>query len=162
MKLTIQAGFHARQNCPIAVRLPDGASYGAYTLTTPAGDRIPAFAAAGTLRFVLPSLGEGEGIHNIADCFLCHFGFQGFILTVKLFDFCLHMCDLFCCFCRRSFQHSCDFSQLLLGFFIITEYPVSSQCFDSTYPCRNTCFGYNLESCDHTRIRYMGTATKFF
>ena len=67
MKLTIQAGFHARQNCPIAVRLPDGASYGAYTLTTPAGDRIPAFAASGTLRFVLPSLGEGEELTLTAE-----------------------------------------------------------------------------------------------
>ena len=60
MKLLIEAGYHDRKLCPAAVPLPEGAENGAYALITKAGDRIPAFAAGGTLRFVLPGLQAGE------------------------------------------------------------------------------------------------------
>ncbi|MEA4824234.1 MAG: PmoA family protein [Clostridiaceae bacterium] len=62
MQLTVKAGFHARQNCPVSVCLPQGMPDGSYALITPASDRIPAYAADGILTFVLPSLGAGESL----------------------------------------------------------------------------------------------------
>ena len=67
MQLLIKAGFHDRKACPVAVQLPEGAENGAYALVNKAGDKLPAYAQNGVLRFVLPILNAGEELTLTAE-----------------------------------------------------------------------------------------------
>jgi len=59
MRLTVEAGFHDRYNCPVSAKLPAGMSDGAYELSTPRAT-FPAYAQGGVLCFVLPALSAGQ------------------------------------------------------------------------------------------------------
>ena len=100
-------------------------------------------------------------IHDIAQCGLCHLGFQGFVLSIQSLQFCLHMLDLLGQGCRSCLCGCGCLIEVLFHSLIVCHHVGTGQCFDSSDAGSDTALGQDLEVTDLTGMLYMSTTTQF-
>ena len=99
-------------------------------------------------------------VHNITKCIFGSFALQCLILTLKCFDLCIQMLDLFADSFWFSFQKFCNIGKLCFLLFIICKYCITGQCLNTTHTCCNTRLRQNLKCQDLTGVGYMSTTTQ--
>ena len=99
-------------------------------------------------------------IHDIAQCGLCHLGFQGLVLSIQSLQFCLHMLDLLGQGCRSCLCGCGCLIEVLFHSLIVCHHVGTGQCFDSSDAGSDTALGQDLEVTDLTGMLYMTEEAK--